>query len=404
MGLTKSKNIKEKIIIFISLCVQLLLRTSTIETMYEWRWRTTPYALTYDLGINSRFFVGTVISFFTDNLTTKMLYIIILVAEFVLICFITFLLGKVLDKTEGKDRTTVIYLICVFLACPANICLIFSQNNFGVFDVYLLIITALTLLVIKKKYLRWLIPVLCLTCVLIHQIYVCAYMSIICVPLLYETVKSKFKKSTTLLTLTTYFLICISFVYLQFFKKPLNFADENELFSYLQGVTDIPLTTEMLKWEYFSSVGTNFREFFLGDGWQQNIMSGVVTLIMLSPIYIFFVMFFKEAYKNTEKGIERFPILVSPLTMLIIIPAFVIAKDYDRWFASVVLCQFSLIFYFYVSRQQGVLAALEKLREKISENKIFFALFIVYFSSLMFVAQNSLGEVGQLIETAIKGG
>lgn len=404
MELTEKKNIKEKIFIFICLLFQLLLRTSTVEMMYEWRWRTTPYALTYELGINSRFLVGTVISFFTDNLTAEMLYRIIIAAELILICFITFLLGKVLDKTEAKDRQTVIYLICVFLSCPANVCLIFSQNNFGVFDVYLLIITAVTLLLLRKKCLRWLIPVLCLACVLVHQIYVCAYMAIICVPLLYETVKSKFKKSTVLLTLTTYFLITVSFVYLQFFKEPLNFADENELISFLQTRTDIPLTTEMVKWEYFSSVGTIFREYFLGDGWQQNVMSGIVTLIILLPIYIFFVMFFKEAYRNTEKGSERFVLFVSPLTMLLIIPAFVIAKDYDRWFASVVLCQFSLIFYFYVSRQQGVVIALEKLREKITNHKIISILIIMYFSSLMFVPTSSLGELGQAIQNAIKGG
>ncbi|MPM71011.1 hypothetical protein SDC9_117974 [bioreactor metagenome] len=271
----------------------------------------------------------------------------------------------------------------------------FNPYNYAVFDLYLFLLTMIMIAIVRIKYVRFLIPILCIVCVAIHEVYVTTYMVIIGCVLLYELVKSKFSFRNILLTAVSYLSIIGSFVLLQFFTKPLPYSSSEQLIKALAPTTDINMNKGVFDFGYFynNSLKENFDLLF-----NTHIGAAFLTLLLISPIYLLFFYIWKNMISFSKTKLEKFVYFVFAVSPIVILPSFFIAIDYDRWFAAINVTQFVLIFYLYITKDKHMHKTIQKLQLFYQKHSWIFISLILYFSALTFLKINTTGFIGEYLK------
>ena len=176
---------------------------------------TTRYMLTYEFGFISSALVGSIVSLFTDRLTTHMIFVIGLISFFVLIAQISILLGYIIRKGQQNERPAIIIFAILFLASPLSITYLLGYH-FALLDTYWIIITLLALFFLKKNFFVWVVPLLCAVAVSVHQGYLVTYMPALAIPILYEIYKTNRSKKSIAIFSSSCLVIITLFVFFQF--------------------------------------------------------------------------------------------------------------------------------------------------------------------------------------------
>ena len=214
-------SIKFEILIFTYLLFQLYLKIPSADNMHTWC--TTPYALSYEMGFNSRFLIGSFVNILTKYITMEYLHTFILICLILLSLLVAVLLGNVIKKSDNKTNTIMIVLVLLFLASPASISFLFYRGNFGRLDTFLLLFTLIALILLDKPRLKFFIPVLCFMSMATQQVFTFTYMPIIVLLMLLDLAVKEFSKKQVVFTAITFVVLIVSFVYFQFFAPVLDY-------------------------------------------------------------------------------------------------------------------------------------------------------------------------------------
>lgn len=380
-SLSSSNKQYYELFIFAALMFQFMVLCPSIQQLNPFA--ITPYFLSYqDFGFNSRLFVGSIIKLFSEYISSSAIYYCIVIVIIGMNALVAATLGKVLRRSPADGLDSMKIFLFLFLSSPFSLSFLFYGENFGRFDTYLVIITVVMMLIVRRKYLRWLVPLLCVIAVAIYQGYIMLYMPVIAIILVYECYKNKFALSSLLLCGSSFVLVNALSIYCQYFTPRFDFKDAEAVVEYLAHRTDFKLSEIMIFTEYFINVVNSFS-------YQVQIVKAfalpytVSVLIMTSPLIMVFISLWSLAFRTARDRFSRFIVLLCIVAPLMSLPTF-IGNDWDRWISAVFITQFALSFYLMDSGFDCVSKSAEKISSYFTTHKMLLVFILIFLSVLMF--------------------
>ncbi len=382
-------SIKYELTIFIFLIIEYLLKCP--DGSISDGCLSTTYILSYqDFGFHSRMLLGSILRLFTDYITKKQLFTFIVTGIIFLCLLVSLVVGGLIRQSNGTDKKIIIYASVLFLASPFSISYLFHSSIY--LDTYMIIIAIFSVIFVKNKYTVWLVPVLTVIAMLIHQSYVAFFMPVVGITFL-DNIFNKKRKITTVFLLIVSCIISLGLFYkFQFMKTPLPFKDVDSTMAFLQTKTEITLGRAMLFYEYFATMKEHFA--YSNVHFVSSVIKELVTFIELSPVIIIFISLWINAIKASQEKYKKiifFLCLISPLCAS---PLFALATDWGRWTAMVFITQFILAFYFYRNRDKALYQSSEKIFLFFKKHQLLYYL-TVFWMLFLSIHNSSFGFIGR---------
>lgn len=378
---------KIEILAGVFLLLYLLTYIPTIDETISWC--MTPYALSYKYGFISRGFVGAIIRIFIPNLTIKHIYFII-AANTVFLCGLTVYYVHRVANFSSQDTAGLYFTLILFIVNPGSIAFLFYWGNYGRFDLFMIVILMIAALLMVRNKALFVIPILSVAGILIHQAYVFMYFPALVALLLYcGYVKGN--RSAKWIFWITGVTTCLAFLYMQFFSGVVGY-DYSSMMADIDATTDLPAKfiydDMMVRLEYFVSVFATIRAFVI-EPLAKNLIKIASVFVFILPMLVFFHNIWKDFMSEQKCKL----LWIIPWSGMIgMIPKFLMTNDYGRDFSALILSQFLMMFTLYMLKDSGMKKAIKNLSEKIKKNPLMYAGMLIYMGSLgKFEAANILG-------------
>lgn len=344
-------------------------------------WNSGWYAMDYSLGFDSRLLIGSVLKlFYSDFLPANAVYSFVIFSTFVLLALLSCLLGYALRHNEGSTAGKgLLVLIAFYLLCPGSPAYLWSTENMGRFDLYLMIFTLLAACLccgIKSIPVRLLLFTICgLAALATHQVFIFIFFPLLFTMYLITITEEKAKTTHIILALAGMGILGIVFLYFQFFSQ-IHVTSCEELVALLSARTDLVVSDVALRYEYFTGIAQSTQDLMLNQ-LGERIRYGIITLFLLSPLFIIYGWFWMQILK-TARG----KYLLILLSQLAFIPAFLLTIDWGRWFGAFLTVQALQIVILAAKKDAVVLSALTHLNALIHKHPLCFLCTGIWLGSL----------------------
>jgi len=343
------------------------------------------YTLSFkDFGFISRIVLGSVIRLFTDYVTARTVYAVIMVFTVSLILFVSVLLGRAI-RTVSKNTGAGAETLALFIACPVTIQYLFNIENFGRFDLQSILVTVVLLYCIRSEKAKWLVPFLCVFAMVLSFNFAFMYMPVAGIVMLYEYFRDGSKKRLLILILSC-LSVAVLFVYLKLLAPAPDLKNLREVKNYLAGITDI----QGGEVPVFYDICYPFAKVYSSGahnayGWIADIAKtyGVAMLFITAPVIALLAGFWKTAINSAEKKSNKFVFLLSLAAPVGVAPLF-LAVDWHRWIHTMFISQFMLAFYFLAVNDTDVTGALIRLKERLERRPLLFLVLLIYSATFIF--------------------
>lgn len=343
----------------------------------------TSYLLTYKFGFIPQAFVGSIISLFTNYVTSRLIYTIYIISFLILISFLSFLFGGVIRKSQSDVKSATMIFVVLFLASPLSVTYLLGMNTERL-DIFWVLLTLLALVFLKRPILRWTIPIVCAIAVSIHQGYMDTYMPALAILLLYEVYKNKHsKKSIAVFTFSCLSMIFL-FMYFQFFPAKLPFDNAVDFATQLSKNADFTASAIMLHVGFFAPFKEWFTEYVGPITASYALPLGVTLLTYSLPLLIIFGIIWKKCISQTKNRFLKLIFILCCLAPLVFFPGAVLANDWDRYWAAVINNQFIFVFYFIYSNENVVINCIKEVGNFFQKHFLLLFLIIIFIKSFTF--------------------
>ena len=150
--LTKLKHtfniFKFELIIFLFLILTFIL--SIPKELHGWT--TAWYAMDYSFGLDSRLLIGSLLRLvYPDFIDVQVVNLFVIISTILLLILLSYVLGYAI-KNAGKEtyKKGLLYIVILYLICPGSPAYLWSMENYGRLDLYLLIFTAVSIIIYYK--------------------------------------------------------------------------------------------------------------------------------------------------------------------------------------------------------------------------------------------------------------
>ncbi len=369
--MTRNKQ-KEFMIAMIVFAIACFFRFFQRTMEYQ---NTTLFAFSYKYGFISRGFMGSLYACLDRLLPLglmnyKAVYYFNIIATVIYFAiglwFCSFCLNRTKAMFDDTKYLVILYGIYTFT-------MYLTEENFGRLDLYLTIITIISLLLILKDKYIWLVPILAAICVLIHQGYVFTHVNILLVVLLYRAICSTETKIASsnekiqrneyaAVFIVTMIVVSILFIYFEFFSH----SKGEQIYDSL--VTSAMALSESGKDYNVSLVNHEILgQGVFKDEWEYhvaNYMEFPCYILIYIPFIIIGVDFLKNLFRNTKARLKYIIILLGPLTLL---PQMILKVDYGRYMYLISSYVITIMLCLYVLKDESVIQAFAKTKEKIKK-------------------------------------
>lgn len=338
-------------------------------------WNSAWYAMDYSLGFDSRLFIGSFLRlFYPDFLPADAAYTFVLLSLILLLILLSYVFGCALRRTEKTAAGKGLLLLVIFyLLCPGSPSYLWTSENMGRFDMYLLIMAlAAIICCIHMRSARMQIisiTIFGLIALSIHQAFMFLFF-----PLLFTLYLKTFEKEKT--SHTHLIFACMgmaamaaAFLYFQLFSH-IGIPSCEELVSLLSARTDLPVNETALRFEYFTTTAQSSSELVFNQ-LGERIRYGVVTIFLLSPLAVLYCFLWNQILKSAEKKKKPLYILLL-LSHLCFVPAFLMTIDWGRWFGAFLTMQALQIIILAAKKDVAVLSALSALENAFRQHSFLF--------------------------------
>lgn len=185
------------------------------------------HAVDFSVGFCTKLLPGAIFNLLPGEISSTK---IIIYESMLLILFfaaLSVMLGKFIISSPEKYRKTAIILSFLFVTGPCTFSI--YAYRIGMLDVYWVFLAALAVFFMQNKYLRWLMPLICVTAILVHISAMIAYIILFAMLLLYEYISAEDKKEKRIwgtIFLLSVFVSVAAFGYFIIFEKS-NLTYEN---------------------------------------------------------------------------------------------------------------------------------------------------------------------------------
>jgi|GEM_PF-2241582 len=358
-------------IIAFVLSISLFSRLPEMSQLNDWC--TTPYAFDYSYGFHSRLLMGTLFKLLLSPISLKRLYVFILVSLFILILLFSVFFADTISHSNAKSRIGISYWTVLLMASPASIAFLFYWGNYGRFDLYLIGIMFIALMLVDKKYVNNLVPVLLGVGMAIHQVFIFTYCAVIIGALFYESYRNAYSKASVMRLLSGILITLLAFFYFQFGTAPLAFNAAKDVVLHMNAQSNIPVNEKMIDYEYFRSISEHL-DAFVKIGLKDRLAMGMTVIFLISPLIVLYIRFWKPLRKTKW----RWGYLCLSLLPLASLPAFILTIDWGRWFAAVIITSFSFIAYLFKRQEPLATSYFEAFTIRLKKYPLFYLVLLLY--------------------------
>lgn len=387
MEINMLKTIKSKCYLFRrELCIFILLFLTFLctlpDTLHEWN--SAWFAMDYSLGFDSRLFIGSLLRlFYPDFLPAEAAYTFVSITILLFLFVLSYILGYTLRTAEGtKAQTGLLILITLYLLGPGSPAYLWTQENFGRFDIFLLFITLLAAVFCFKASsapARLIVLTLAgLAALCIHQAFMLIFFPLLFVLLADVMFEKKNSKAFILAGLVCCMLLAIVFLYFQLFSQ-IKASGIEELTAALSQRTSLPVNEVALRYEYFASTSQSSKELVM-NGLGERLRYGAVTLFLLTPFGGIFLFLWKSILKEASRSKWKYWLILAGNAAFI--PAFALTIDWGRWFGALLTVLTLQIVFLAAKKDAPVLAGLTRLTLTFHKHPYLFILTGLWLGSL----------------------
>lgn len=337
------------------------------------------------IGFAPRIFPGSVMALFFDYRGHRQINIffgVILILTFLLVAWMA---GKLIRAADDDIKKTVIFFVALFLAGPYSSALLFPQM-FAV-DRLLALFTLLGLLLINKRLMKWLLPLILFAALGTHNMFTFTYMPVIAILLLYELYESGYSKSDRWFCAINYLTMFAFTVYFYLYSGLQNMTLP-ELVDYAGTKTDVLVRGDMFMGYFFADPKLLFAGINSNIYVNDVISAEYRATIFILPLIIIFIYIWKNAFTASKKKFEKFIFALCLLAPLARIPLLPINSEVYRGRAAAIFVQFALLFYFLYRKNPAAIQSVKKLGGFFQRNTLLTLLLVGYlamtFAALQF--------------------
>ncbi|MBQ8762933.1 MAG: hypothetical protein IJZ07_02365 [Clostridia bacterium] len=389
---------KYEAVIFLMTMIPVLFNYGKLAEIH--RMYVPYYLFDFSMGINSRVLVGSLVKLLTSHPTEEWITGFATVILIFGMLLTAFALGGVVKNSKSENKFAVFVFIVFFVSGAYTISL-FSRF-FGMLDIHMYILALISVVFAQNKYLRWLVPVLCVSGVLVNYVFIMSYFPFVLLAMLYYADKSEKKLGDITVIVITLISVLALTLYCVFVAKDHMFMTFEEALKIMEEKIGHTLTDEQNEYAslYLFGFHTESEEiygvkiadaspieylyYFIRFLYENRIgMSGIITLSIITvPVVAAFWTIWIMCIKNAEKKSRKFVYLCCILSVICIPVCCILSTDFIRWIGSGVICQFGMCFLLFYTKDVAFDKTIEKLRKLFSENKIILIIiFFVYISS-----------------------
>ena len=376
-------NIIRKYNIELAVFVTIILTMTSYVSLSIPHWNFLTFVIDYHTGFGGRKLIGTLTSTILGGyVQRKVVLLIILLFYVLLIGGLSLLIGAFIRKLKSYGNEHYIFSIytaALYLFCPASLLFLVSSSNMGRMDGFIIAsVFTFVPFYIKGRYSYIAAFLLSAISMLIHPIFACTYFPFYMALMIYDSFKSGVDKSKLFASLGICFVLFIFFCYIQLAPKETMSA--TDAFNYLSSRTDYPLNKSSLYYEYYAPFDKHLQDWAIPN-YPHSLAGLVLTILFLSPIFIYFILFWRNCIKNAGSSLEKNTYRLMNAAFLVMIPAFIVTVDYARWMAGYIICQFMLIGILLYKGDKCALNSSMKISQTIKDYPVLAMLILLYISS-----------------------
>jgi hypothetical protein len=307
---------------------------------FEKMYAASQWVLSYNHGLLRRGLVGTIMKVWIPIVTIENVHH----TAFIAYCtFLVFLLAVFYALLLYKDKHGQLFrLILIFLACPATISML--ARNLGRFDLFLTMIMFLSMTLLSLNGHVWLIPILMITAMFIHESFLILYAPTIVAAIIFVYLWNKREKR--ILATLVFSVISVVAAFLVLYKYGTPTLGYEEFSRSIQSRAAFCVTPLSIHECYFS-IKDHYALASSSLYDAGSIANLFLALLILSPVILILLNLWSHALRNCgvqNRACKLF--FLATLSGLMVVP---IATDYGRWLSAIIFCNFFAIFFF-VSR------------------------------------------------------
>ena len=329
------------------------------------------FLLSFRYGVSSRSFQGTIIDFLSNGSFVSKYFVwhFIFCSLLFFIFLIAVFLNSVIKKSKDNTKSMVLFLSILLLTCFVSPATYFAPHNFGRSEVFALIFTLLSIAVIDKPYIKWVIPFFALFILSTHLIFIFFYIPFIFILLFYKLDGQKNRKEYIALFFTSFAVIITSFIlYILFHKQTFVFPNAEAFAEYLRTKTNINFSNDYIHSIFFADLKDHLlgRDERMAKGFLK--FSGNISIIINFPLILMFAHFWIKCFLHEKQQFMKLFFALPVLLFIYHIPVFFIFFDFGRWMAMIIQVQLLLVFYLIYTENKTALFVTEKIVPVINRN------------------------------------
>lgn len=317
----------------------------------------THYYIDYNhYGFVQRGFIGTIFYYIFGYYISKprmnLIIDIVYICAFLLVLLGLYCIGRNASEQNKEIVQSILLMVVISPALGGYM----HPLIFQTIDIYnlLLCIVCIELLIRKKNV--FLIPVLSIIGMLNHQIFVFLFFPMIFSVMLYQGFiggQNK-KRCIQMIFVITSLVVFGLFTYIQFFSAQRLKIDMDTAIRILKERTGGGKFRNMTLWKdvIFQDVSVHLNKF------QNQISQGMVlgmikSLIYFSPLIALYVYTYVQSIRKEEQKSKKVIYVVMMLSVLAILPCYILETDYFRWTTNLLFMLFMGILVLTIVQKNG---------------------------------------------------
>lgn len=290
----------------------------------------TPFYVNYqDIGFIQRGFFGTVYRLILGNYIPSELFYTVFFTSFILfkIIFVLLIVKTIHNPKYKTEHTISIILVFAFLCSPGLNKYYFEMFNF-------ILAWLCVLLAYRNKRTMLFIPLLCMIAMMIHQIFASIIFPIVFIVIVYRAFidSQGHTVRNMIVCFATLFVVGAGFLYLTFFNSrniDLTYEQMCDIINNASGGFFQP-HYEIIKYVYLDNANEHVKVFTgTVDGGQ--IFSAFKVYLLNIPGFAIYLYAFLNSAAKSKTRVKKIAYIICCLSILAILPAFIIETDYGRW-------------------------------------------------------------------------
>lgn len=345
-----------------SLCVSVLIIGLYIMKFYLYglsmvnflctRWQAHQLVVNYSYGFIKRAFLGTIVDLIVQRSGLSFVKVLIYfmdVEELIFaVSFMTFLLYLIFHY---KDKRLNLMVLMFFSTGIMS----FYFMDWGEPDLIMFSLTLLSVLLIIRRKALWLVPVMMVTCVLIHEGFVLLTFATVVGLLFYRAVSEEDKASRRYMfgVLIATCIICgCLFFYLYFFTSRAITVPSEVILDKSATLLGFPETYRGdLLYTYYGEGVPGSAMWVDGaptiEFWSR-FLSFIAAMVALLPVFYGKCRILKEALTKEKNKWKKLSYVFLSLQFVLTLLMVIVHTDLGRWVCAIVLQEFLTLFALYM--------------------------------------------------------